>query len=186
MPNRGLSMSALALTYLGNPVLREVSQPVRKVNAEIKKLVAQMFETMALEQGVGLAAPQVGINKRVIVIDVSQEGVKPFALINPEIIKTSGKSTDNEGCLSIPGVYLPVTRPAKIKVKARDANDRQTIFEAEGLLARAIQHEIDHLDGKLFVDIVDDKEALEREMVDYQTRMGGRIVGEVPQPEAAK
>lgn len=179
-------MSALGLTFLGNPLLREVSQPVRKVNAEIKKLVEEMFDTLALEQGVGLAAPQVGVNKRVIIIDCSHEGIKPFPLINPEILKASGKDTDNEGCLSIPGVFLPVVRSTKIKVKARDLNDRQTIFEADGFLARVIQHEIDHLDGKLFVDLVQDAEALEREMVDYQTRMGGRIVGEPKQPEAAK
>lgn len=178
-------MSALGLTFLGNPVLREVSQPVRKVNAELKKLVAEMFETMAIENGIGLAAPQVGVNKRVIVIDLGEEGTKPFALINPEVIKSSGQATDNEGCLSIPGVFLPVCRPSHIKVKARDLNDRQTIFEADGLLARAIQHEIDHLDGKLFVDRVSDKDSLEREMVDYQARMGGRIAGEPKQPETA-
>lgn len=176
-------MAAMALTFMGNPVLREVAEPVRKVNADIKKLVAQMFETMALENGIGLAAPQVGVNKRVIVIDLSHEGIKPFALINPEVIKAWGKATDSEGCLSIPGVYMPVCRPAQIKVKARDLNDRQTIFEADGLLARAIQHEIDHLDGKLFVDMVDDQAALEREMVEYNARMGGKIVGEPKTPD---
>lgn len=179
-------MSALGLTYLGNPVLREVSQPVRKVNAEIKKLVAEMFDTLALEQGVGLAAPQVGVNKRVVIIDCSHEGTKPFALINPEIIKASGKEDGDEGCLSIPGVFLPVSRATKIKVKARDINDRQWIFEAEDFLARVIQHELDHLDGKLFVDHVKDAEALQREMVEYQTRMGGKIVGEPKTVEAAK
>lgn len=177
-------MAAMALTYMGNPVLREVAEPVRKVNAEIKKLVAQMFETMALENGIGLAAPQVGVNKRVIVLDLSSEGIKPFALINPEIIKASGSDTDNEGCLSIPGVYLPVCRATKIKVRARDLNDRQIVMEVSDLLARAIQHEIDHLDGKLFVDLVDDKEALERELVDFNARMGGKIVGEAKTPEA--
>lgn len=176
-------MAAMALTYMGNPVLRQVAEPVRKVNAEIKRLVAQMFETMALENGVGLAAPQVGVDKRVIVLDLSHEGIKPFALINPEIIKAWGKATDNEGCLSIPGVYLPVCRPESIKVKARDLNDRQTVFEASGLLARAIQHEIDHLNGALFVDKVEDKEALEKEMVEYQARMGGKIVGEAKTAE---
>lgn len=177
-------MAAMALTYMGNPVLRDVAEPVRKVNAEIKKLLAEMFETMALENGIGLAAPQVGVNKRVIVLDLSHEGYKPFALINPEIIKGSGDETDNEGCLSIPGVYLPVRRYTKIKVRARDANDRQTVFEATGLLARAIQHEIDHLEGRLFVDKVEDKEALEKEMLEFQARMGGKILGEPKTAEA--
>lgn len=177
-------MAAMALTYMGNPVLREVAEPVRKVNAEIKKLLAEMFETMALENGIGLAAPQVGVNKRVIVLDLSHEGIKPFALINPEIIKGSGEEIDNEGCLSVPGVYLPVRRYTKIKVKARDTNDRQTIFEATGLLARAIQHEIDHLEGRLFVDMVEDQDALEKEMVEYKARMGGKIVGEAKTAEA--
>lgn len=177
-------MAAMALTYMGNPVLREVAEPVRKVNAELKKLIAEMFETMSLENGIGLAAPQVGVNKRVVVLDLSHEGIKPFALINPEIIKGSGEDIDNEGCLSIPGVYLPVRRYTKIKVKARDANDRQTVFEATGLLARAIQHEIDHLDGALFVDKVEDKEALEKEIAEFQARMGGKIVGEPKTPEA--
>jgi len=177
---------AMALTYMGNPVLREVSAPVRKVNAEIKQLVAQMFETVALENGVGLAAPQVGINKRVIVIDLSHEGIKPFALINPEILKAKGKATDSEGCLSVPGVFLPVCRPAEIKIKYRDLNDRQVVMDASGLLARAIQHEIDHLDGKLFVDMVEDAAALEREMVEYQARMQGKIVGEPKVAEAVQ
>lgn len=178
-------MVAMALTYLGNPVLRGVSEPVRKVNAEIKQLVAQMLETMTLENGVGLAAPQVGVNKRVIVIDCSHEGVKPFALINPEILRAAGKATDDEGCLSVPGVFLPVTRPERVKVRYRDLADRQVILEASGLLARAIQHEIDHLEGRLFVDLVDDREALEREMAAYQERMQGKLVGEPRTAETA-
>lgn len=176
-------MAVKALTYIGNPVLREVSEPVRKVNAEIKKLVAEMFETLSLENGVGLAAPQVGVNKRVIVLDCSHEGIKPFALINPEIMKGWGEEIDSEGCLSIPGVYLPVRRYAKVKVKGRDINDRQTVIEATGLLARALQHEIDHLEGRLFVDKVEDAAALEQEMTEYKARMGDKIVGEPKTPE---
>jgi peptide deformylase len=176
-------MAAMPLTYYGNSVLREIAQPVRKVNAEIKKLVEHMFETMELERGVGLAAPQVGVSKRVIVIDVSHEGVPPFALINPEIVKAAGSDTDSEGCLSIPGVFLPVTRPAKIKVKGRNLADRQIVFEAEGLLARAIQHEIDHLDGKLFTDLVEDEVALQREMAQLGERIQRIERGETTQAE---
>lgn len=174
-------MAAMPLTYYGNSVLREVAQPVRKVNAEIKQLVDQMFETMKLERGIGLAAPQVGVSKRVIVLDLSHEGIPPFALINPEIVKASGCETDSEGCLSIPGVFLPVTRPSKIKVKARNLADRQITIDAEGLLARAIQHEIDHLDGKLFTDMVEDEEALRREMAQLGERISQIEKGETTQ-----
>ncbi len=176
-------MAAMPLTYYGNSVLREVAQPVRKVNAEIKKLVEHMFETMERERGVGLAAPQVGVSKRVIVIDVSHEGIPPFALINPEIVKAAGSDTDSEGCLSIPGVFLPVTRPAKVKVKGRNLADRQITFEADGLLARAIQHEIDHLDGKLFTDLVEDEIALQREMAQLGERIQRIERGETTQAE---
>lgn len=162
---------AMPLTYYGNPVLRQVAQPVRKVSADIKKLVDEMFDTMAKENGIGLAAPQVGVSKRVIVLDLSHEGIAPFALINPEIIKGWGEELDSEGCLSIPGVFMQVTRYRKIKIKARDAKDRAITMEAEGLLARAIQHEIDHLDGKLFVDYIDDKHAVEEEIAKMKARL---------------
>lgn len=176
-------MAAMPLTYYGNSVLREVAQPVRKVNAEIKQLVEHMFETMNLERGIGLAAPQVGVSKRVIVLDLSHEGIPPFALINPEIVRATGKDTDSEGCLSIPGVFLPVTRPSKIKIKARNLADRQIVLEADGLLARAIQHEIDHLDGKLFTDMVEDELALQREMAMLGERIQRIERGETTQAE---
>ncbi|MEB3186745.1 MAG: peptide deformylase [bacterium] len=177
-------MAAMALTYMGHPVLREVAAPVRKVSAEIKALVAQMMETMTLENGIGLAAPQVGVSKRVITVDLGHEGIRPFALVNPEIIKTSGEFTDEEGCLSIPGVFLQVKRFRKIRVKYRDLADRQQILDASDLLARVIQHEIDHLDGKLFVDLVEDMPSRDSALADYRARMGDRIVGEAKTSEA--
>jgi peptide deformylase len=178
-------MAAMALTYMGHPVLRDVAQPVRKVSADIKALVAQMMETMKLERGIGLAAPQVGVSRRVITVDLSHEGLRPFALVNPEIIRSTGEIADEEGCLSIPGVYLPVKRFSKIRVKYRDLADRQQILDASDLLARVIQHEIDHLDGKLFVDLVEDVGSLDTALAEYRSRMGDRILGEAKTLEAA-
>ncbi|HHX23609.1 MAG: peptide deformylase [Tepidanaerobacteraceae bacterium] len=133
----------------GDDVLRKKSKKVTVFNERLKLLISDMIETMTNAEGVGLAAPQVGILKRVIVIDV---GEGAFALINPEIVSQEGEVIEAEGCLSIPGVYGEVPRPAKIKVKAQDVRGMPIEVEGEGLLARALSHEIDHLDGKLFVD----------------------------------
>jgi peptide deformylase len=133
----------------GDDVLRKKSKKVTVFNERLKLLISDMIETMTNAEGVGLAAPQVGILKKVIVIDV---GEGAFALINPEIVSQEGEVIEAEGCLSIPGVYGEVPRPAKIKVKAQDVRGMPIEVEGEGLLARALSHEIDHLDGKLFVD----------------------------------
>ncbi|NLT94996.1 MAG: peptide deformylase [Clostridia bacterium] len=132
-----------------DPILREKSKVVNKITPNIIKLINNMAETMYDANGVGLAAPQVGVSKRVIVIDVGQGLI---ALINPEIIKVSGEQTDAEGCLSFPGLVGEVTRAAKVKVKGLTPEGKEVVLEGEGLLARAFQHEIDHLDGILFVD----------------------------------
>jgi len=132
-----------------DPQLREKSKEVKVITPNILKLVKNMTETMYDASGVGLAAPQVGVLKRVIVIDVG-EGI--IALINPEIIETSGEETDTEGCLSCPGLLGEVTRAAKVKVKGLTPDGKEVTLEGEGLLARAFQHEIDHLDGILFID----------------------------------
>ena len=174
----------MALTYMGHPVLREVAEPVRKVSSEIKALVAQMMETMKLENGIGLAAPQVGVSRRVITVDLSYEGIRPFALVNPEIVKATGEYSDEEGCLSIPGVVMQVKRFRKIRVKYRDLADRQQILDASDLLARVIQHEIDHLNGKLFVDLVEDIPSRDAALEEYRGRMGDRILGEAKTHEA--
>lgn len=142
-------MSLLRLHLLGSPVLRERSAPVAEVDAEVRQLVDDLFETMVAAEGIGLAANQVGIARRVAVVAV--EGTR-VAMINPVIAESSGSESAEEGCLSIPEVYGQVTRPGHIVLEALDREGAPVRVEADGLLARAIQHEIDHLDGVLFVD----------------------------------
>lgn len=162
----------MELSYYGSQVLRQSAEPVHKVSAEIKKLVDQMFEAMRENNGIGLAAPQVGLNKRVLVVDLSHLQIEPFALINPVIARRFGPlETDEEGCLSIPGVFLPVTRHSRCVVKGRDIKGRMVTHEADGLLSRCLQHEIDHLEGKLFVDRVEDAVALGEEIEALQKRL---------------
>lgn len=135
-------------------ILRKKSKKVEEINDRIKILIEDMKETMYGADGVGLAAPQVGILKRIAVVDV---GEGPIVIINPEIIETSGCEIDVEGCLSLPGKQGEVERPAMVKVKALNENGEEFIVEGEGLLARALCHEIDHLDGILFTDKLVDK-----------------------------
>ncbi|HEY9766793.1 MAG TPA: peptide deformylase [Chroococcales cyanobacterium] len=161
----------MPLSYFGSEVLREPAQPVIKVSAEIKKLIEEMFETNKAANGVGLAAPQVGVGKRVVIIDLSHTGIEPFALVNPVLSRCRGCAEDSEGCLSLPGIFLPVPRFEKISVRARDEKGRSIVIDAEGFLARVIQHELDHLDGKLFIDHVEDKEAVERELLALKDRL---------------
>ena len=142
-------MSLLPIHLLGSPVLRQHSVEVPAVDDEVRRLIADMFETMDAAKGIGLAANQVGAARRVAVIGVDDER---FALINPRIIETEGRETAEEGCLSIPEIYADVSRPERIVVEALDADGALFRREATGLLARAIQHEIDHLDGILFLD----------------------------------
>lgn len=139
----------------GDPVLNKVAKPVTEMNDKTIELIEDMLDTMYDAMGVGLAAPQVGILKRIVVIDVSPEGDDPIILINPEIIEVSGSQTGDEGCLSVPGKSGVVTRPNYVKVKALDENMEEVIYEGEELLARAFCHEIDHLDGHLYVEKVE-------------------------------
>ena len=139
----------------GDSVLTKVAKPVTEVNDKIIELIEDMLDRMYDAYGVGLAAPQVGILKRIVVIDVSEEGDDPIILINPEIIETDGVQTGDEGCLSVPGKCGTVTRPNYVKVKALNEEMEEVIYEGEGLLARAFCHEIDHLDGHLYVDKVE-------------------------------
>ncbi|HNR65071.1 MAG TPA: peptide deformylase [Atribacterota bacterium] len=143
-------MAVLKLHKYGSPILREKALPVKKVDEEVKELVENMIETMYVEGGVGLAAPQVGVSKRIIVIDTEEEGV--IVLINPVIIKREGESKEEEGCLSVPGIYSPVRRSSIVTVEAMDLNEKKIQITQEGFLAIALQHEIDHLDGYLFID----------------------------------
>ncbi|SHH77856.1 peptide deformylase [Caloranaerobacter azorensis DSM 13643] len=144
-------MAIRQLRYVGDPILRKKSREVTDINDRIKILLDDMLETMYKNDGVGLAAPQVGILKRVVVIDI---GEGPIKLINPEIISMEGEVIDVEGCLSVPGETGEVKRPSKVKVKYLDENGKELIIQGTGLLARALCHEIDHLNGILFIDRV--------------------------------
>ena len=135
--------------YKKDDILRKKAKTVEKIDERLKLLISDMIDTMHQADGVGLAAPQVGILKRIVVIDVG-DGV--HALINPKIISRSGEEIDYEGCLSIPGIRGKVRRPASVVVKALDRNGREIELKADGLLARAVCHETDHLEGILFID----------------------------------
>jgi peptide deformylase len=147
-------MAVLKVRKYGDPVLRRAAEPVGEVTPEIRLIIADMTETMYDEVGIGLAAPQVGIPKRLIVI-ADEEGRGVQALLNPAIVDRGGEMTGEEGCLSIPGVFAPVTRAAWVKVEARAVDGKPLTINARGLRARVLQHEIDHLDGVLFIDRVD-------------------------------
>ena len=144
-------MALRTIRVQGDSVLTKKSRTVDKMTPRIGELITDMLDTMYDAMGVGLAAPQVGILKRIVVIDV---GEGPIVLINPEILETSGEQTGDEGCLSVPGMAGQVTRPNYVKVKALDVNMEEQILEGEGLLARAFCHEIDHLDGKMYTELV--------------------------------
>ena len=145
-------MALRTIRVQGDSVLTKKSRTVDKMTPRIGELITDMLDTMYDAMGVGLAAPQVGILKRIVVIDV---GEGPIVLINPEILETSGEQTGDEGCLSVPGMAGQVTRPNYVKIKALDVNMNEQIYEGEGLLARAFCHEIDHLDGKMYTELVE-------------------------------
>lgn len=145
-------MALRTIRVQGDSVLTKKSRTVDKMTPRIGELITDMLDTMYDAMGVGLAAPQVGILKRIVVIDV---GEGPIVLINPEILETSGEQTGDEGCLSVPGMAGQVTRPNYVKVKALDVNMEEQIYEGDGLLARAFCHEIDHLDGKMYTELVE-------------------------------
>ena len=145
-------MALRTIRVEGDEVLTKVSRPVDKMTPRLQELIDDMLETMYEAMGVGLAAPQVGILRRIVVIDV---GDGPIVLINPEIIASSGEQTGEEGCLSVPGMAGTVTRPDFVRVKAMDENMEEVIYEGEGLLARAFCHEIDHLDGHMYTELVE-------------------------------
>ena len=142
-------MSVLDIRVLGDPVLRERTAPVAAVTDELRALIDDMFETMYAAEGIGLAAPQVGRSERVFVADV--DGT-PYVFVNPEIVSSEGLDRAEEGCLSIPEIFGDVNRPDWVHARALDRDGNPFEIEATGLLARCIQHELDHLDGKLFID----------------------------------
>lgn len=174
-------MAILEILHFPDSRLRNKAKPVEKVDSAVSQLVDDMFETMYEAPGIGLAANQVNVAKRVIVIDVSEEHNQPLCLINPEILEREGEEQMEEGCLSVPGIFDKVTRAERVKMRALDRNGELFELEADGLLAVCIQHEIDHLDGKLFVDYLSglkrqrirkklEKEARQRELPETPSR----------------
>ncbi len=145
-------MPVLEILQYPDPRLRTKAQPVATVDDEVRALIEALFETMYAAPGIGLAATQVNVHRRVIVIDVSPDQDQPLCLINPEILETRGENHSEEGCLSVPDVFETVARAESIRVRALRGDGAAQEFEADGLLAVCIQHELEHLDGKLFVD----------------------------------
>ena len=149
-----MSKDSLKLRYYGDPVLRRKAASVAAVGPEIRDLIRGMFECMYRERGVGLAAPQVGVSQRIFVVDVEEESGerKKFALVNPAMVKKTGSIVGEEGCLSIPGIHADVKRFEEVVFEALDEQGAPVAVRGKGLLARALQHELDHLDGILFID----------------------------------
>ena len=164
-------MAILNILQYPNPRLRDHAKPVEAVDESVRRLVDDMFETMYEAPGIGLAATQVGVPKRVIVIDISDDRSSPLCLINPELASRQGEEQMDEGCLSVPGVYETVTRAERVTVRALDRNGDSLEIETGGLLAVCIQHEIDHLDGKLFVDYLS---SLKRQRIRRKLEKEGR------------
>lgn len=145
-------MALLPILHYPDPRLHTVAQPVVVVDERIRKLIKDMAETMYAAPGIGLAATQVDVHERLLIIDISEERNQLLAFVNPEIIASGGEADTEEGCLSVPGVFEKVTRAERVSVRAQNAQGEPFTLDAEGLLAVCIQHEIDHLDGKVFVD----------------------------------
>ena len=152
MNRDGNHMAILEILHFPDPRLRNLAQPVQAVDDGVRQLLDDMLETMYEAPGIGLAATQVNIDKRIVVIDVSEEEDQPLCLVNPEILELEGVEEMEEGCLSVPDVYEVVRRADRVRLRALDSSGQPFEMQADGLLAVCIQHEIDHLDGKLFVD----------------------------------
>ncbi|MGB3672049.1 MAG: peptide deformylase [Phormidesmis sp.] len=162
-----LKKPPLSIHYLGDRILRQPAKRVAKVDDALRDLVRKMLQTMYSEDGIGLAAPQVGVNKQLLVVDADPEeaSTPPLVLINPKIISVSKElAMGQEGCLSIPGVYLDVVRPAAIEISYKDESGRPRKLKTDDLVARVIQHEMDHLNGVMFVDRVENAIALTQEL----------------------
>jgi peptide deformylase len=155
-------MSLLPIIEFPDPRLRTVAKPVERVDAALGRLIDDMFETMYAAPGIGLAATQVDVHRRLLVLDVSEDKTRPMVFINPEIVCSEGTQTYQEGCLSVPGIFADVTRCNQITVKALDRHGKPFELTTDGLLAVCIQHEMDHLAGKVFVDYLS---PLKRELV---------------------
>jgi len=159
----------LDIYTIGAEVLRETAAPIEKFDDELAVLVEKMFETMKMGKGVGLAAPQVGLAQRLFVMQI--EGDKPRVFINPEIVETSVElESFEEGCLSIPGVYADLNRPAEVRIQAWNERGRRFVIGADGFFARVVQHELDHLNGMLFTDRLPER-SRDRLLKQYEKRM---------------
>jgi peptide deformylase len=169
-------MAKLEILTFPDPRLRQQAKPVNQVDDDLRQFVDDMFETMYAAPGIGLAAVQVNVPKRVVVIDLSEDKNEPLCLINPEIVEKAGTEETEEGCLSVPGYFENVTRAERVRVRALDRDGEPFELDTDGLLAVCIQHEIDHLDGRLFVDHIS---SLKRQ------RIRKKLEKERRQPQAA-
>jgi peptide deformylase len=169
-------MAVLKVRRYGDPVLRRRAAPVGDITPEVRALVAYMVDTMYDEAGIGLAAPQLGVPLRVVVI-ADDETRQARALLDPVLADAAGTATAEEGCLSLPGIFAPVTRAAWVRVEARDLDGKPTTVEGRGLLARVLQHELDHLDGVLFIDRLD---PVARDRIKRRIKKEGLVEGNHP------
>ncbi len=168
-------MALLKILEYPDPRLRTRAKPVEAVDARIRQLIDDMFETMYAAPGIGLAATQVDVHERVIVMDISEERDEPLCFVNPELVKVDGKLEHEEGCLSVPGIYESVSRAERIRVSALGRDGEPFELDADGLLAVCIQHEIDHLEGKLFVDYLSElkRQRLRKKLAKSRRRPAG-------------
>ncbi|KPJ80208.1 MAG: peptide deformylase [Gammaproteobacteria bacterium SG8_30] len=173
-------MTRLTILEYPDPRLRTVAQPVDEVDDALRQLIDDMLETMYASQGIGLAATQVNVHKRLLVLDVSEDQGQPLALINPEIVAREEVCTTQEGCLSVPGIFDDVERAQRIRVRALDRHGEPFEIDAEGLLAVCIQHEMDHLEGKLFVDYLSE---LKRQRIRKKLEKDRKLRGTERVPE---
>ncbi|MES9844698.1 MAG: peptide deformylase [Candidatus Sedimenticola sp. PURPLELP] len=174
-------MAILEILHFPDPRLRTKAKPVTEVDGTIKQLVDDMFETMYKAPGIGLAATQVNVHKRVVVIDLSEERDQPLCLINPEIIAKEGVEEMEEGCLSVPDISEKVSRADRVRISALDRDGKAFELDAEGLLSVCIQHELDHLDGKLFIDYLS---SLKRQRIRKKLEKEARLNQSSQQPAA--
>lgn len=183
-------MAILEILEFPDPRLRIRAEPIAAVDEAVRRLVDDMFETMYAAPGIGLAASQVNVQRRLLVIDISEDRSRPLTFINPEIVARAEESETEEGCLSVPGIYEKVKRANRITVHAQDRNGIAFEMNAEGLLAVCIQHEMDHLEGKLFVDYLSElkrsriRRKMEKERKDRaspNSQVGGRTAEEAPE-----
>jgi peptide deformylase len=172
-------MAILDIVYYGDPRLEQVSEPIEEVTPELRRFIKDMFETMYFTNGVGLSAPQVGLNQRLLVIDCSggSDRSQQITMMNPVITITSGEQKGPEGCLSFPGLFAEVARPYVVKVKGWNIDGKEVELEGEGLLARALHHEIDHLDGVLFTQRMKkaDRESIIKKMKKFKAPKQGNV-----------